>query len=258
MIHSLHIGINNYRGTNRDLRGCVNDAQDLYALFAGRAATQKLLLDARASRAAVLRSLKELLARLQAKDLGIITFSGHGSYVADASGDEDDGRDEALVCADLRLIYDDEFSGLLSARDPASRLFVVTDSCHSGTAHRALQDGRTHNIRFLPAATITRVIGQPKRPGRERLTVGALPGVIHFSGCRDSEFSYGAEFAGRPQGALTHYLALAYRLLAVRTFGDWFEQLSQCLPSSEYPQTPCCNATKAALRWPVPKGKVRA
>lgn len=260
MLHTLHIGINDYRGSDNDLQGCVNDARDLAALFAF-ADSRKLLLDSAATRAGVLRAVATLLKKLQPHDFGILTFSGHGTYAPDEDGDEDDFRDEALVCQDLQLIYDDEFHGILTAREKTSKLFVVTDSCHSGTVHRFFR-GAGHfsgaRVRFLPVDRITRVIGQPQRDFRARMA-RTLPNVIHFSGCRDDEFSYDGQFpyAGRlrPNGAMTYALVETYHSGAVRTFADWFRLLSHKLPSAKYPQTPCCNAAQTALKWTVPRGR---
>jgi hypothetical protein len=256
-LHTLHIGINDYRGTGSDLRGCVNDARDLRDLFMFRSpASQSMVLDGEATRAALLHALRSMLKKLKPNDLGVISFSGHGTYAPDRDGDEPDGRDEALVCADLKLIYDDEFRGLLSARALGSRLFVITDSCHSGTVHRLfLGEGpRPRRVRYLPAAHIADVIDGPKvlHLRRRSRKQAALPNVIHFAGCRDFEFSYDAEFAGRPRGALTHYLLTTYRMVAVKTFGDWFKALGTFLPSVEFPQTPQCNASKAAMKWALP------
>lgn len=270
-IHSLHIGINNYRGTGSDLAGCVNDARDLLALVGPKAASSALLLDAKATRAGMLAALKLLLVRLGPGDLGFITFSGHGTYVADKNGDEPDRQDEALVCADLQLIIDDEFRGLLSARHRQSRLIVITDSCHSGSVHRgvdlrgvyaklAVSSGvQPGKPRFLPPGNLTAMTRQAAetrrradvpRVGREQL---ALPLVAHFAGCRDDQFSFDARFDDRPNGAFTHYLLEARRSLPPHAeLGDWFDEVAQLVRESDFQQTPVLNASAAVRRWAMP------
>ncbi|MFN7677703.1 MAG: caspase family protein, partial [Cyanobacteriota bacterium] len=47
---ALCIGINNYPGTDCDLRGCVNDANDWAATLAARGFTVKTLLDNQATK----------------------------------------------------------------------------------------------------------------------------------------------------------------------------------------------------------------
>ena len=259
-IHALHIGINKYKGAT--LRGCVNDAKAMAGFFK-RAESRKVLLDKDATRKNILAELAKLLKRLKADDWGVITFSGHGTWLPDESGDESDGRDEALVCADLKLIVDDDFGKLLSKRHPASRLFVVTDSCHSGTVHRFFSAAYSR-VRFMPCANFASArsgakrvqgyqFGDWTRSVARRLMArkaAALPNVIHYSGCEDWEYSYDANFKGKPYGALTWNLLDCFK--AKMTFGDWYGALCQRLPSSEYPQSPCCNASAANLRLLVP------
>ena len=48
---ALCIGINNYPGTDMDLRGCVNDAEDWAATLAARGFTVQKLIDAQATKA---------------------------------------------------------------------------------------------------------------------------------------------------------------------------------------------------------------
>lgn len=263
-IHSLHIGINDYQGRENDLAGCVNDARDLHALVADVAASRVLLLDGKATRRAILAAMATLLQGLRPGDLGFVTFSGHGTYVPDRSGDEPDRRDEALVCADLQLIIDDEFRGILSARHRQSKVLVLTDSCHSGSVHRGidrrpLRQVSAYRPRYLsPAAipSISRFAAEQRpryhavRKGREQ---AALPLVAHFAGCRDDEYSYDAIFDGRGNGAFTHYLLQARRALGpAAELGDWFDEVALLVGDSEYPQTPVLNASAAVRRWPVP------
>jgi hypothetical protein len=59
-----------------------------------------------------------------------------------------------------------------------------------------------------------------------------------ISGCTDSEYSYDAEFDGRPNGAMT---ASAIRVIQQNpdlTYRDFYSGLRAILPSREYPQTP--------------------
>lgn len=266
-IHTLHIGINHYRGTGNDLAGCVNDARDFRALVGPRARSSALVLDSKATRAGILAAVAATLGQLGPGDLGFLTFSGHGTYVADKSGDEPDRRDEALVTADLQLILDDEFRGILAARHRQSRLVVVTDSCHSGSVHRGLdlrgardeeRGARRGKPRFLGSgqvAAITRGAAETRRRtggarvGREQ---AALPLVAHFAACRDDQFSYDATFDDRPNGAFTHYLLEARRVLPPRAeLGEWFDEVAERMRESEFEQTPVLNASAAVRRWPL-------
>ena len=210
-LHALHVGINDYRGTDNDLDGCVNDALDCARLFGRRhkgtrrdaidalpffpeAASQVVLVNRQAVRVRILAELQKLLKRLRLGDLGVFTFSGHGTYVKDKNGDEPDGHDEALVAADLDVIVDDELAVLLERRAPGSRLLVQTDACHSGTATRSLgprllgPTDRSHRVRFLPPRAIPRHKLEGWRTARMQRTA-KLVDVIHFGACRDNQFA---------------------------------------------------------------------
>lgn len=240
--HALHIGINNYPGRDSDLAGCVNDAHDMAEMFSG-AATQTVLVDGQAKKLAVVRELMRLMDRLQADDWAVITWSSHGTYAPDRSGDEADGFDEAFVAADFGLIYDDQLQAILADRHPRSLVFLVTDSCHSGTVHRMI-DGMHFNgqvrPRFLPAQKIRPRKWNQIQVGRRRMAT-ISPRVIHFGACQDDEFSYDASFGGRAQGAYTHALKQARRTNP-DTFGELLAGVRRLLPTKKYPQTPRCNA----------------
>lgn len=256
-VHGLFIGINAY--PRSPLKGCVNDARDMATAFSF-ADSSRVLLDKQATRRGTLASLSELLGQLRAGDWGIITFSGHGTWIADANGDEPDGRDEALVCADLELIVDDEFADLLSIRPAGARLFVVTDSCHSGTVHRFLaaagtqQSPASGQARFLPPASIPPAARRRAINGNRKWRQPTLPGVIHFAGCRDYEYSYDATIRGRANGAMTRALLDTLgKLRRGGTFDQWFQAVSKKLPTSDWPQHPTANASRSSLAAVVPR-----
>mmetsp|Transcript_49155 Transcript_49155/g.114971 ORF Transcript_49155/g.114971 Transcript_49155/m.114971 type:complete len:285 (-) Transcript_49155:91-945(-) len=75
-------------------------------------------------------------------DYFMMYYSGHGHYVKDLDGDEDDHQDEAFVCVDERgqikvpntLYIDDEFEqDMTSNLNPDTRVLLIADCCHSGT-----------------------------------------------------------------------------------------------------------------------------
>lgn len=64
-----------------------------------------------------------------------------------------------------------------------------------------------------------------------------MPEIL-LSGCSDSEYSYDAEFDGRPNGAMT---ALAIQVIKQNpnaTYREFFTGLRALLPSNDYPQSP--------------------
>ena len=64
-----------------------------------------------------------------------------------------------------------------------------------------------------------------------------MPEIL-ITGCSDSEYSYDAEFDGRPNGAMT---ALALRVIQQNpnaTYREFHAALRVLLPSEDYPQSP--------------------
>ena len=153
---ALCIGINNYPGTQMDLKGCVNDANDWEATLSARGFSVNKLLDGQATKAAMVTAMSNLISKAAKNDSLVITFSGHGTYQPDTDGDEVDGLDEGLCPYDLQTngaaLIDDEIKVLFAARKPGVRIVLISDSCHSGTVTRAAKaepDADTRP-RFMP------------------------------------------------------------------------------------------------------------
>ena len=156
---ALCIGINNYPGTHMDLQGCVNDANDWAGALSERGYAVTKLLDAEATKAAMMQSMSNLIGKAAKNDSLVITFSGHGTYQPDTDGDEADGLDEALCPYDLQTngqaLTDDEIKGLFATRKSGVRIVLIADSCHSGTVTRAAkaEDDADTRPRFCRWAT---------------------------------------------------------------------------------------------------------
>ncbi|GAA2353761.1 caspase family protein [Dactylosporangium salmoneum] len=256
---ALCIGINDYPGTDNDLAGCRNDADDWSAALVARGFDTRRLLDADASGAAIREAIRDLLARSAAGDAVVITYSGHGTWVPDENGDEPDHRDEALCpwdTADNGPLVDDELHELFAAAAPGVRTVLISDSCHSGTLTRLHHPLGDHpgRARFLPPSSFL----PPPQRLRAALTAGTprppdpRPTALLLAGCRDSEYSYDGEFNGRPNGAFTYVALTALAgLPESATYRDWLKAIRGRLPSQDYPQTPALQGTRAQLSWPV-------
>ncbi len=64
-----------------------------------------------------------------------------------------------------------------------------------------------------------------------------MPEIL-ISGCSDSEYSYDAEFDGRPNGAMTALAIGVIKQNPAITYREFYAGLRALLPSKEYPQTP--------------------
>ncbi len=270
--YALTIGINNYPGTDSDLSGCVNDANDWKAALAKRGFKVNQLLDGAATGKAIRGAIREVIAPAKSGDLVVIQYSGHGSFVPDKNGDEPDGTDECICPYDVvtnGAVTDDELFELYSAKTRGVRLVVISDSCHSGTVARmapiltppstTAKFAPTRKVRFLPPAAFLSRRELVQMGMSSRHVASSSPGspsgshaALLMAGCQDTEYSFDAWFRGRPNGAFTFVaLQTLAKLDPNATYGDWFKAIRAMLPSQQYPQAPNLFGTAAMRRWKV-------
>ena len=264
---ALCIGINDYPDADSDLHGCVNDAYDWSAALLRYGFDCQLLLDADASGATIRTALKALTRDARPGDAVVITFSGHGSLVPDASGDEDDRFDECWCPHDVvenGPITDDELHRIFSKRRSDVRWIVVSDSCHSGTvadfapistpATTRGPDAPQRLVRFLPPSRFGRDGEESLRKGvashEARAARRDRRGCLLLSGCQDVEYSYDAWFDGRPNGAFTLVALRELEKLGPKgSYRDWHAKIRDSLPSPQYPQTPNLSGPDQMQKW---------
>jgi hypothetical protein len=258
---ALCIGINDYPGTDGDLAGCVNDAADWSEALAQRGFAVTRLLDGAATKAAMNEALGELIAGAVAGDSLIITYSGHGTWVPDDSGDEPDGRDEALCPHDLASegpLLDDEIHALFAGRTQGVRIVLLSDSCHSGSVTRGDEgdlDPSLPRARFLPPAAWMPASRLPRSTARPAVLSGGLArsgGDLLLAGCKDTEYSWDTRFRDRPNGAFTYYALKTLKSLpAGASYEQWFAAIRDYLPSTRLPQNPQVLGSRGARRFKV-------
>ena len=146
---ALLVGINKYPVGN-ELHGCVNDVTEIRDLLMQKHGYTsddiRFVTDAKATHAGILKGLEWLAAGAGEGDTRLFYYSGHGTWVADASGDEPDGRDECLVPVDYfatetPLLDDTLHKAYLPMLSNKAHLLMVMDSCHSGTVARGPHEG---------------------------------------------------------------------------------------------------------------------
>lgn len=253
---ALCVGIN-YAGTEYALRGCINDADDWARLLGVNGFNTAVLAERQATKAQILQGMNLLVKQLQPGDVGFITYSGHGTWVPDKDGDEPDGRDEAICPVDMgddghNLIIDDEIHVVFNGIPPGAHVVFVTDSCHSGTVYRMFNpaEGKTayRRPRVIPPAHFAKsdaLIRKVERAfGHPIKTNAPLPGLVHFSGCKDNETSCDAEINGRACGAFSFYATRAFGRAAAlgQSYADAHAAIRKNLPSYDFQQTPLLNA----------------
>ena len=231
MKKAVCVGINNYPGIFNDLKGCVNDAKDWSALLQGLGFETSLVLDSQATRANVKAALQSLIDATNAGDVAVFTYSGHGTQVSDKNSDEGDLYDEAVYLYDGAVI-DDDLRAILNGIHPQAMLVIISDSCFSGSVTRLAPEPSVP--RFIPPPVST----TNKMARRSFLMPESGMPEILISGCSDSEYSYDAEFNGRPNGAMTAYAIQVIKQNPNVTYREFYSGLRALLPSNDYPQTP--------------------
>ena len=141
---SLHVGLNrvdpaHYQGWDGALTACEFDANDMRAIAQSQGFEPRSLLTKEATAEAVFSAIEGAAGELGQGDLFLCTYSGHGGQVPDRNGEgEEDRSDETWVAYD-RQIVDDELYDLWARFAPGVRIFVLSDSCHSGTVTRDIE-----------------------------------------------------------------------------------------------------------------------
>ncbi|BAW21666.1 caspase family protein [Pseudomonas putida] len=154
--HALLIGVANYQHISRLPNAILNDVNDVAATlsspdYCGYHPTNVVtLLDANATRTAVLAGLDELVTRAGPDDTVCVFFSGHGGIVGDP-GIEDTVLltvDGDLADIENTSISSNELAVAL-ARIKAKRLLVLIDACHAGGAaiSKYLTDNSGHELK---------------------------------------------------------------------------------------------------------------
>lgn len=258
---ALCIGINDYPGTGSDLSGCVNDANDWKAALEKGGFTVDMLLDRQATKEAMSEGIRRLVQEAQPKDLVVITYSGHGSWVPDLDSDEPDARDEVLCPYDIgqnRPLTDDEIHSIFAERERGVRIVLLSDSCHSGSVIRMAPppaEASGPKVRFLPPDTFLPAEAlqvASARAARRPIGPPRTFGGVLISGCQDTEFSYDASFNNRPNGAFTYFALKALQALQPgATYRDWYKAIRQSLPNRLHPQTPNLLGTRSQKAWKI-------
>jgi hypothetical protein len=281
MKSALLVGINDYPGTQNDLQGCVNDVTNVYDVlvkyFGFAPSDIALLSDKRATKSAIIAGLKSAIGKARGGDTVVFHYSGHGSQIRDAEGDElNDGKDE-IICPfdfdwDGGFIKDDDFAALFAELQSGVRLEVLLDSCHSGTGTRemildraslgrlqgAMLDEDTlrrsaHCIRprfIAPPADVAlradEVFGEElplRRIGRR-----APMNHVLWAACRSDQYSADADVGGAPGGAFTYFFCKHVRDTAGRVPRDRLLKLVRASLKhegfSQIPQLECPTVSK--------------
>lgn len=241
---ALCVAINDYPSVSNRLQGCINDAMAWSSLLKDKYGFQVItLFDSQATINNVKNELVNLVNISQPGDILAFTYSGHGTYVADKSGDEIDGRDEALCLYDQFLI-DDQIREILDALKDGVKMTIISDSCYSGSVTRAVlgEDNKSkkNRPRYMPPENenIVAMLRSPKKRIFKSASSEENMKEVLISGCSDKQTSMDAYFNGKYFGAMSYYATKVLNDNVGITYNDFYAKLKEYLPSAEYPQSP--------------------
>ncbi len=135
----------NYVDTDLELNGCVNDAYNLQEYLKSiNIINTKVFTDTNietindVSASGIYINILKLANESYSENLDFvwISYSGHGSYIKDLNGDELSGNDQCIVPLDYETngyITDDTIAYLLNLFNPKTKIFLLFDSCFSGS-----------------------------------------------------------------------------------------------------------------------------
>ena len=160
-LKAVLVGINNYKG-NGDLNGCVNDVLYMRDILRQKYKVEesdiRVIVDQYATTEAIEERIAWLIAQSNTTKNLVFWYSGHGTQVPnqDYADIEDDGMDELICPHDFdfrgRYITDDVIRKLITSLNPAAKLTMVFDCCHSGSITRELTFNNPipYKNRYLP------------------------------------------------------------------------------------------------------------
>ena len=241
---ALLVGINDYAPVGHggpDLEGCVNDVRDMahtlnaLGIVPAKPRSMRILTDANATRNNILEGLKWLVTGAKKGEVIVFHYSGHGSQVADVSGDDIDGKDETICPHDYAtagMIKDDDLRKAFAGVAAGVNLDVILDSCHSGTGTREkvalaaapIEEQVTYRYieppldygYFLDADPSIPLRGILK-PAKGEKEIVVVPGLNHvlWAGCRDYETSGEGTVGGVVRGYFTYCYCTVLRRAGV-------------------------------------------
>ena len=249
-----YIDHNRYQGWDgRDgCEGCGIDGARMAEILNLEGFEITSLHDSRATRDAVLGALRDAAAQSVDGDTFLFFIAAHGLQRLDQNGDEEPeyagrpGYDETLVCFDGEIV-DDELDEIWKRFSAGVVIYMISDTCNSGTNHREL-------------------VRQGKDP-KPLLGIGAAAGnemkarLLHLGGCRDGSVSYGFSDGGDFTTSLASSWnggfgaqtwealyseskqSLSHQLPALNTYGPGAAELRRARPFSHFSAYPLPDVT---------------
>ncbi|WP_420128591.1 caspase family protein [Longimicrobium sp.] len=177
------------------LSGPIHDAKAMARIAIDAGFEVRGMLTEKVSGQMVVDALHAVAGELEAGDVLLLTYSGHGVRRFDETGkEEDDSHDEAW-CLDDGLYHDDQLHQALAEVPDGVRVVLISDSCHSGTMAMVPMNLSAAKSRHRRRKHSAAVLAMAREAGFEDLVLAnRLPpqvvlraSVLMIAACRDRE-----------------------------------------------------------------------
>lgn len=250
---ALIVGIN-YVGTGNDLKGCINDANNMHEYLQTKGFTEfKLVLEKEATTAGIKSGLEWLVEGAGAGDILFFHYSGHGSQLP--SKTEPDGFEEIICPIDLnwrdKVITDDTLRQIFNKVPFGVNITLLLDCCHSGTmldqtesfepGARSLTKSKTKKkifSRYLkpPAAVYKKVTNRTLVDWNASRDVNT--NALLIAGCQSNQTSADAYINGKYQGAATASLLKSVKNNESITYKQLITEMREFMKVNKFTQVP--------------------
>jgi hypothetical protein len=247
---ALIVGIN-YVGSGHDLRGCINDADNMLAMLQQQGFLDIVVLkEAAATTVGIKLALQNLVNGADAGDVLVFHYSGHGSQLPSKS--QPSGYEEIICPYDLdwknNIVTDAYIKYVFSSCPTGTNTTLILDCCYSGETEvkdapvvgvpissvisngtgsvtvvsQTGSDTVTVNSRFLsPPVDIAALI---KNEGMTPVLFSTARNInataIMISACGSNQTSADAYIGGVYQGAGTYSLIATVAAKTVSSYRD--------------------------------------
>lgn len=240
-------GINLYKNyPEAELRGCVNDLNNLYTHLHQTMDWVGLgivtLIDLQAAASNIKGTVLDMVRRAKAGDHVVWTHSSHGSNNPDPS--QRDGMQELLCCYDLKEVnglYTEDtcitakwIGGMIKELHPKATMDILLDSCHDPEGDQLKGLAMTYSrVRWMPRS----IVGPPVKPKLIQQVRSTIPpNVALWSACEPAQTSAEAYVDNMFQGAFTAAWLKSWQ--AGRTRADMITMARKWLKENRYNQVP--------------------
>lgn len=280
---ALLVGIN-YKGSGYELRGCINDANNVSAFLSAQGFEITTLIEKEATTQAILDALNALVAGTKKGDVLYFHYSGHGSQIY--SKLEADKLDEIICPFDLdwktKIITDNDLKEIFNKVPAGVNTTIVLDCCHSGDAldqgeSLVIDDSffttdlptgtikkskvmtKTMKKRFLPMpADIQQDIQERSLKLREWNTSRDVNrSALLIAGCRSDQTSADATINGQPQGAATAAMLGFLKTNPKMSYADLVTCMNGFMVKNKFSQRPMLDGSSRLYQneflqeWPA-------